>query len=147
MKKVFKWIAIVLGVLILISLVSTKGEKKESTVVETTTTTTKVEDVKVYKQVDINALVDDFEANQVSAEKKWNGQLVKFSATITNITDNGISFTKVGSKDFSMSQVSCHISDKAQLLTIKNGQSVTVQGKVGNQTFGIIDVDDCSLVN
>lgn len=91
-------------------------------------------------------LADDFDANQVAAENNWSGKLVEFSAKISNITDSGISFYNVGSKDFSMAQISCHITDKQQLMSLKNEQMVTVIGTVGKQTIGVIDVNDCSVV-
>lgn len=91
-------------------------------------------------------LADDFDSNQVAAEANWQDKLVEFSAKVSNITDSGISFYNVASKDFSMAQISCHMSDKAQLLTIKNGQTITVKGVVGKQTIGVIDLNDCEIV-
>ena len=31
------------------------------------------------------------------------------------------------------------------IMTLKNGQTVTVRGTVGKQTIGVIDVNDCSV--
>ncbi len=100
----------------------------------------------VAEKINVDKLADDFDANQVAAEATWKGKLVEFSAKVTNITDSGISFANIGSKDFSLVQISCRIKDKQQLLTIKNGQTVTVQGIVGKQTIGVIDVSDCEIV-
>lgn len=100
----------------------------------------------VAEKITAKQLADDFDDNQVAAENKWEGKLVEFSAKITNITDSGISFANVASKDFSLAQISCHTKNKEQLLTIKNGQTVTVRGIVGKQTIGIIDVNDCVVV-
>jgi hypothetical protein len=91
-------------------------------------------------------LADDFDSNQVSAETKWKDQLIEFSAEITNITDSGLSFSKVATKDFSLAQISCKIADKNQLLPLKNGQTVTVRGVVGTQTIGVIDVKQCEVI-
>lgn len=92
-------------------------------------------------------LVDDFDSNQVAAEAKWEGELVEFSAKITNITDRGISFSNIASEDFSLAQISCKIKDKEQLLPIKNDQTITVRGVVGDQTIGVIDLSDCEVIN
>jgi len=73
------------------------------------------------------------------------GKLVQLSAEITNITDTGLSFS-VASKQFSMAQISCRVTDKQQPLALKNGQTVTVKGVVGGQTIGVIDVSNCSVV-
>ena len=45
-----------------------------------------------------------------------------------------------------MAQISCHITDKQQLMSLKNGQTVTVRGNVGKQTIGVIDFNDCEVV-
>lgn len=91
-------------------------------------------------------IADDFDANQVAAENKWRDKFVEFSAQISNITDNGISFYNVASKEFSLAQISCRVEDKNQLLPIKNGQTITVRGYVGSQTIGVIDVSRCQVV-
>lgn len=91
-------------------------------------------------------LADDFDSNQVSAENKWKGKLVEFSAEITNITDSGLSFTRVATKDISFTQISCRVVDKQQLLSLKNGQTVTVRGIVGGQTIGVIDISSCEVI-
>ena len=91
-------------------------------------------------------LADEFDANQVSAEAKWDGKLVEFSAKITNITDYGLSFASVASKEFSMAQIACRVIDKQQLMPLKNGQTVKVKGIVGKQMVGVIEVSDCEIV-
>lgn len=97
-------------------------------------------------KINVRELADDFDANQVAAENKWGGKLVEFSAKISNITDSGLSFHDVASKEFSMTQISCRVIDKDQLLSLKNGQIVTVRGIVGKQTIGVIDVNQCEVV-
>jgi TM2 domain-containing membrane protein YozV len=96
--------------------------------------------------VDTNAFADEFDANKVVATDKYKGKLVQLTATISNISDMQISFYNVASKEFSDTQISCNVTDKSQVLSVKNGQSVTVKGTVGSQTFGIIDLNDCSVV-
>ena len=91
-------------------------------------------------------LADDFDSNQVAAENKWKDKFVEFSSTISNITDSGLSFYNVASKEFSGTQISCRVVDKQQLLSLKNGQTITVRGIVGGQTIGVIDVNNCEVV-
>ena len=141
MKKFFKWVLIGIGAVILIGIISGGGKGGSKTSQSSSPTPAPVAEKITAKQ-----LADDFDENQVAAEAKWEGKLVEFSAKITNITDSGISFSNVASKDFSLAQISCRTKDKDQLLTIKNGQTVTVQGIVGKQTIGVIDVDDCVVV-
>lgn len=96
--------------------------------------------------VDYKAFGDEFDANQVAAEGKWKGKQVQFTAPISNITDNGLSFQNASSKEFSLTQISCAITDKSQLNTLKNGQNATVKGTVIDQTLGVINLSDCEVV-
>ena len=91
-------------------------------------------------------LADDYDTNAVAAEATWKGKLVQFSATISNITDSGLSFYNVAGKPFSLTQIACRVIDKQQLLPLKNGQTVTVSGIVGGQTIGVIVLTDCTVV-
>lgn len=115
---------------------SQKAEKEQPTAVPT----------EAPLKVSVKEIGDDFESNQVAAESKWGGKLVEFKAEISNITDSGISFHNVTSKEFSFAQISCDIVDRDQLLTLKKGQMVTVRGVVGKQTLGVIDVNECQVV-
>lgn len=91
-------------------------------------------------------LADDFDDNQVAAKDKWKDKFVEFSSQISNITDSGISFYNVASKQFSATQISCRIKDKQQLLPLKNGQTVTIRGVVSGQTIGVIGISGCEVV-
>ena len=138
----------VILVLIVISIVSAGGKK--TTTLQTGNQSNQVtsEPSPIPMKITARELVDDFDNNQVAAETKWKEKLVEFSAEITNITDSGLSFSRIPStKDFSMAQISCRIEDKQQLLPLKNGQTVTVRGIVGTQTIGVIDVSSCVIVN
>lgn len=89
---------------------------------------------------------DEFDDNQVAAETKWKNKLIEFSAQISNITDSGISFYNVASKEFSGTQILCRVQNKDQVMSVKNGQTITVRGVVGDQTIGIIGINDCIVV-
>jgi len=141
MKKILKWVLIAVGVIIVISIVS-GGRNKTTEQVQVSPTEAPKEILKITAR----ELADDFDANQVAAEAKWENKLVEFSATISNITDSGISFHNVSSKDFSLTQISCRTKDKQQLMSIKNGQTVSVKGTVGKQTMGVIDLKDCEII-
>jgi hypothetical protein len=141
MKKLVKWGLIGLVILIAIGALSSgKGDSggSNSNVSPTPAPTA--------TKITAKQLADDFDANQVAAEANWGGKLVEFSAKITNITDSGLSFASVASKQFSFTQISCEIKDKKQVLSLKNGQVVTVRGIVGKQTIGVIDLNNCEVV-
>lgn len=149
MKKVFKIVGIIIVVIIVLGVISSMGKSGNQQANSSNSgqaggpqEAPKQEAMKITGQ----ELADDFDANQVAAENKWKGKLVEFKAEIGNITDSGLSFTKLGSKQFSLTQVSCRIQDKNQLLSLKNGQYVTVQGVIGGQTIGVIDMSQCKVV-
>lgn len=144
MKKILKWGGIILLVIIVVAAFSGGGSKDEGAT--PTSSGTKVEEVKEATKITARELADAFDENQVAAEAKWKEQFVEFSAEITNITDTGLSFSNVASEDFSMTQISCKIKDKNQLMSLKNGQTVTVRGVVGTQMMGVIDLKECVVV-
>lgn len=129
-------------VIVLITIIANSGNKNSGNKV--TANTPKVAPTPMI--ITARQLADDFDANQISAESKWGEKLVEFSAKISNITDSGLSFFNIASKDFSMVQISCQIKDKEQLMPLKNGETVKVRGIVGKQTIGVIDLSDCEVI-
>lgn len=146
MKKLLKWLGMGFLALIVIGVISSAGKSGNSQKSGSIGTSQEKQQVQEPTVIKAQELADDFDTNQVAAENKWKGKLVQFSAEVTNITDSGLSFTNVASKQFSMAQISCKVTDKQQLLPLKNGQTVTVKGVVGSQTIGVIDVSNCSVV-
>ncbi len=126
---------------------STPNSNTQEVKKESSNTETEKEVAKEPEEISVQELADDFDGNQVAAESKWGGKFVKFSAEISNITDTGISFTDVATKDFSMTQISCKIKDKNQLMPLKNGETVTVKGVIGDQMIGVIELKECEVVN
>ncbi len=151
MGKLLKIIGGIFLIIIVIGIIgAAAGGKKSSNSGSDANSNQPVQEAKQQVQesmvIKASELADDFDSNQVAAESKWKGKLVQFTAEITNITQYGLSFSKVASKQFSMTQISCKVTDKQQLLALKNGQTVTVKGVVGGQTIGVIDVSDCLVV-
>ena len=149
MKKVLKWGGIAFIALIAIGVVTSMGNSGSNQNSNTNNSGTQQQEQTQAKEPEIieaSTLVDAFDANQVAAESEWKGKYVQFSSEITNITDSGLSFSKAATKEFSLAQISCKIKDKQQLLSVKNGETVTVKGTVGGQTIGVIDFSDCEIV-
>ncbi|MEK7570891.1 MAG: hypothetical protein AAB553_01335 [Patescibacteria group bacterium] len=145
MKKFLKWGGIALIIIIVLAVIGGGGKSSNSTN-STGNSGQAQEQPKTPEMVTAQQIADDFDGNQVTAEKTWNGKFVQFTATVSNITDTGLSFTNVASKQFSMAQISCKVKDTQQLLSLKNGESVTVNGVIGKQTIGVIDMSDCEVV-
>lgn len=142
MKKLLKWGLIGFVALIVIGALSGSGDSKPAS----TTSNTAEEEVREPMIIEVEALGDAFDENQVAAETEWKGKYVQFSAEISNITETGISFQNVATKEFSLTQISCKIKDKNQLLSLKNGQMATVRGVVGAQFVGVIEVKECEVL-
>src|SRR5690554_4465640 len=100
MKKILKWGGIAFVVLIIIGALASAGGSEDSNDSNPTNTINTAEEVKEPTVVSATELADEFDNNQVAAEAKWKDQYVEFSAEITNITDSGLSFSNVASKDF-----------------------------------------------
>lgn len=145
MKKLLKWGAIIFVGFIVLGVIANAGKSGNTSTSGSNQAQTPTKAPEATK-ISVTELGDDFDSNQVAAENKWNGKFVEFAAEVTNITDSGLSFSKVTSKDFSMTQISCRTKDKSQLLTLKNGETATVKGVVGKQTIGVIDLSDCEVV-
>lgn len=94
----------------------------------------------------VTSMGDDFEANQIAAERKWGGQFIQFTAPVSNINSYGVSFGNVTSK-FSFTQVSCDLKDEDVLATLTKGKPATVRGVVGkDQILGVISLKQCQVV-
>jgi len=139
MKRFFIGVLIVFVVFVIIGSFSNKKEVKEVKEVDNKTQETPM-------LIPVETLGDAFDENQVAAEKAWKGKLVQFSAKISNITDGKVSFYDVATDDYSGSQIGCKVKDNQQLLTLKNGETITVKGNVGDQFIGVITLDNCEVV-
>lgn len=147
-NKIVKWIITAIFVFILLTSVLSGRSSQNTTSTQSTTTgsNNEAKPTPTVEKINARDLADDFDSNQVAAEAKWKDKLVEFSAQISNITDSGILFTDVASKQFSFTKISCRVQDKQQLLPLKNGQTVTIKGVVGSQIFGGIEVKNCEVV-
>jgi hypothetical protein len=96
--------------------------------------------------IQVKQMGDDFEANQVAAEKKWGGKYIQFTAEVSNINSSGITFGDVTSK-FSFTQVSCDLEDENAVLSLAKGKPATVRGIVDDdQLLGVISLNQCQVV-
>jgi hypothetical protein len=96
--------------------------------------------------IQVQQMGDDFEANQVAAEKKWGGKYIQFTASVSNINSSGITFGDVTSK-FSFTQVSCDLEDENAVLNLAKGKPATVRGIVdADQLLGVISINQCEVV-
>lgn len=96
--------------------------------------------------ISAGVMANEFEANQIAAERKWGGQYVQFTAVVGNINSSGVSFTNVTST-YSFTQISCRVEDENQLVNLVKGSQATVRGVVSDdQLMGVIGINDCEVV-
>jgi hypothetical protein len=154
-KKKKKWPWIAGGVVLLIITVAiisnndttTQNTNKNN---EAKNTQSK-EEAKVPLQVDAASFVTEFDKNQLQAEEKYKNKFIKFTAVIGNISEDigGTAFLSLNpSADqyYIGTTIKCSFKNKSDLTALSNGQSVTLQGTVDTQSFGIIDIKDCKVV-
>jgi len=82
-------------------------------------------------QVTAKQLIDDLEANALSAKNKYDGKTVVVTGKLSNIDASGNYFSLAG-KDFSITNIQIFIDEKFldTVGAFKKGQSVTVTGEV-----------------
>jgi hypothetical protein len=90
------------------------------------------------------AFADEFDANQVAAEAKYKGKIVRTTAKISNINDGRVALDP-GQAELSLTQLSCTDVPDDVVLKLKKGATVTITGKVTGQMIGVITFEDCTV--
>lgn len=146
-----KWGLIALVVLIVIGALAGSGENSSTpssnnnTESETTEQTTK-ETVEVVT----SDFIAEFDKNQLAAEQKYEGKIVKLTAFVDNISEDilgspFLSLNPVNDEYYFDTSIKCTFADSSALTSLENGQSVTVMGEFDSQDLGIIGLKNCQL--
>ena len=101
-------------------------------------------------EVDTKAFVTEFDENQLAAEAKYKGKIVKFTGYVDNISEDivGEAFVKIDPNNdqyYYGTSIQCYFKSKDALLNLKNGQQVTLQGRFDSQIMNIL-VKDCQVM-
>lgn len=93
-------------------------------------------------------LIKEFDENQLAAEAKYKKKLIEFTAIVENISEDlfGTPFVslKPGKDEYYYgTTIKCNFKNKSEVMPLKNGQSVVLQGTVNSQSLGIIILDEC----
>ncbi len=98
--------------------------------------------------VNYKALADEFEANSLAAESKYEDQLIYVKGPVSSVDkdflgDPYISIT--GDWDFAM--IRCNLTDESvkPASAVRKGQYITVAGVVGDTTMGV-SLNRCRVV-
>lgn len=149
---------IITGIIILVVIigVASSGESSQSTSSNSGSGTPTAQEQQAqtitYEKTDTKAMIEAFDNNQLAAEKQYMDKYVEITAQIKNISEDivGTSFLSlepVNAGDFYVgTTIKCSFKNSEDLLTVKNGQKVTLNGKVKEQSLGIITIDECKIV-
>ena len=100
-------------------------------------------------EVSAGELYQAYESNEVAAALKYEGKTAVVDGTISSIADAGSKYDiKLGTEEtFSFVSIVCKV-DKSQIdtvLTLSEGQYVTVKGRIKGQSIIDIVVENCSI--
>jgi hypothetical protein len=101
--------------------------------------------------VEATALIGEFDNNKLSANDKYNGKLVETTGFIKNISNDVtgnyyLSLNPNNEEYYFGTTITCYFTDKNELTSLSNGQSITVQGTMQEMTLGIVAMKDCKVV-
>lgn len=148
---------IITGIIILVVIigVASSGGSSQSTSSNSGSGTPSTQEqqaqIITYEKTDTKAMIEAFDNNQLAAEKQYKDKYVEITAQIKNISEDivGTSFLSlepVNAGDFYVgTTIKCSFKNSDDLLTVKNGQKVTLNGKVKEQSLGIISIDECQI--
>lgn len=94
-------------------------------------------------------IFEDYEANEVAAESRYEGNWALITGTISSITEAGSQYdVKLETaKLFSVSNVVCKVDKEydAEILSLTAGQTITVLGKIRGRAVIDFNVDECRV--
>lgn len=148
---------IITGIIIFVIIIAAVSAGGSSEGSSTTSDTSKPENTQqqvqptTYDKVETKAMIDAFDNNQLAAEKQYKDKYVEFTAQIKNISEDivGTSFLSLAPANagqyYTGTTIKCSFKNSDDLLSVSNGQTVTLKGKVKEQSLGIISIDDCQI--
>jgi len=137
-----------LGVVVLLLLIGVVVGLAGDTSEETTEKVEEIVEPKEVLTVNIDTLLDEFDTNEVRAKDKYENKIIKTTGEV-GIAEDGWSdknyfITVRGTDDWSFNSVHCPLT-KDEIMTLDEGQQVTVQGDFDGLTMGSIFLKPCHL--
>lgn len=94
-------------------------------------------------------LVQEFDANKINAQDKYNGKVVQTSGFITNISNVGDSFylqiAPANDPMYLGTSFQCYVS-KDDAGSVAKGQQISFKGTVQDVSITMIQFKDCSVI-
>jgi hypothetical protein len=100
--------------------------------------------------VDLRAILDLRESNEVAADAQYIGMYVRMEGIVSEIHEKDISIIPFGSDSFQMSGAKCKLDENqlAKLVTLRKDEAVTVDGlikKIDDFMITTIELKPCTI--
>jgi tRNA_anti-like len=95
-------------------------------------------------------LAQQFDANKVAALGYYKDRIVQTSGTATNVSQVLGSYfvaLRPGGDYSGFTSMQCFVSGPDAVMSVVNGQPVTVRDRIDDQSLGIITLKECSVVH
>ncbi len=144
-RKVWFWLLMVLASLYLCCFVMpvllsffpmfTSSDTSNATSIVSETTNSKKANIKTYKKVELQKMIDDLESNPFNAEKTYKNKYVQITGVITSFSSYGryIYIESTTAEDYNFHTIMCYIKNdkqQEQLTDKSKGDRITIIGKV-----------------
>jgi hypothetical protein len=147
-------LTVILALFVIGMIGSSKGGSKTENSTELTNTQKSQATQQPAEQaitVDAKVLVGEFDKNKLAAQDKYTGKIVKTTAFIKNISSDilgsyYLSLNPVNDQYYFGTSIQCYFVSKDELVSLENGQKITVQGKMQDMSIGIVQMKECSVV-
>ncbi len=102
------------------------------------------------EDVQLSELLETYKNNEVRADAKFKGKVIRFSGSATDIKKNafgGIYIVMTTGAEYQHPNVQCSVrkSLAAKASEIDKGSAITVRGKVSGMVLASVMVDDCEF--
>jgi len=148
-KRMWFIVLIVVFVLYLIGSSASDTSQMSQTPTDTVNTPTKPQQREAIK-VTAQQLVQEYEDNEVSADAKYEGNLVQVSGIVDSIGKDILDspYITLKGKQYSINRVQCMFSkrDAAILATVSKDESITLEGTLTGYTILNPLIEDCHIV-
>jgi len=141
-----KWWFWLIAIFVIIIIASSGGEEKKEEVSQPSQS----QETQI-TEVSTQSFIAEFDKNQLAAEEKYKGKIIKFTAVIDNISEDilgtpFLSLQPTAEEYYFGTTIKCDFSNKSQITALENGQSIILQGTVDTQSLGIISIEDCKVI-
>lgn len=97
--------------------------------------------------VDAHILFKDYENNEVRADQRYKGKLIRFSGQIGAI---GKDFTDKAYIELNMGNyggdfIYCSFNDLSKIASLNKGETIAIEGICTGKIFSEVTVDNCSI--